>query len=52
MKEIDTKEESLVHYNDFINLYIKLYYEPLVEEYEEMKYFTKDHDRKMLALVL
>jgi len=45
LREINNKEESSVYYNDFINLYIKLYYEPIVEEYEEMKYFTRDHDR-------
>jgi len=52
LKEIDNKEESWLHYNDFMNLYIKLYYEPLVEEYDEMKYFTQDYDKKMMGLIL
>lgn len=38
------KEESKKQYNKFINLYIQLYYEPLIEEYDEFKYFTQNHD--------
>jgi len=26
-------------------------YEPLDEEYEELKYFSKDHDKKMCQLL-
>ena len=44
IKEIDEKEECTEQYNKFIDLYIKLYYEPLVEEYDEMKYFTRNYD--------
>jgi hypothetical protein len=34
-----------------MDLYIKLYYEPINEDYEEMKYFTKNHDQKLAKLV-
>ena len=51
MKEVDEREESVKKYNEFIDLYIKLYYEPLVEEYDEMKYFTKNHDEKMCKMI-
>lgn len=51
MKEVDEREESVKKYNEFIDLYIKLYYEPLVEEYDEMKYFTKNHDEKMCKII-
>lgn len=43
-QEIDKKEESSEQYDRFVNLYIQLYYEPLVEEYDEIKYFTRNHD--------
>ena len=50
-QEIEKKEESPYQYENFINLYIKLYYEPLVEEYDELKYFTRDFDKKMAKIV-
>ena len=28
-----------------------MYYEPIVEDYEEMKYFTMDHDKKFKKMV-
>ena len=51
LKEVDEREESAKKYNEFIDLYIQLYYEPLVEEYDEIKYFTKGHDEKMCRLI-
>lgn len=45
------KETSSEQYERFIELYIQLYYEPIVEEYEEIKYFTKDFDKQMYNLV-
>ena len=50
-EEIDKKEESHNQYDLFVNLYIKLYYEPLVEEFDEFKYFTRDFDRKLTSIV-
>ena len=50
-KEVDEKEESTRKYQQFIDLYIQLYYEPLEEEYEELKYFTKNHDEKMMRMI-
>ncbi|CDW77492.1 UNKNOWN [Stylonychia lemnae] len=35
-------------YKKFIDLYISLYYEPLVEDFEETRYFTKDFDKQFL----
>jgi len=51
LQEVDEREESEKKYNEFIDLYIKLYYEPLVEEYDELKYFTKNHDEKMVKMM-
>lgn len=34
-----------------MDIYLQLYYEPLNEEYEEMKYLTKDADRKLADLI-
>ena len=51
LQEIETNEESPEMYRKFMDLYIKLYYEPLVPEYEEIRYFTEDSDRKMLKLI-
>jgi hypothetical protein len=36
-------------YQKFVNLYIGLYYEPLDEEMDEARYFTRDFDRALLA---
>ena len=35
-------------YQRFINNYISLYYEPLDEEYDEARYFTRDFDDNLL----
>lgn len=51
MKDVDKNDESKRQYRKFVDLYIQLYYEPLHEEYEEMKYFTRNHDKKMLELI-
>lgn len=51
LQEIETNEESPEMYRKFMDLYIELYYEPLVQEYEEIRYFTEDSDRKMLKLI-
>ena len=51
LRDIQTKEESRVNYLKFVDLYISLYYEPLVEEWDELRYFTKDSDRKLLELI-
>lgn len=48
---IDKKEESEAQYNKFIDLYIKLNYEPIVEDYEEMRYFTRNHDEKLFKIL-
>lgn len=45
---MENKQESEKEYNKFMDLYIDLYYSPLVEEYEETKYFIKDSDKKMV----
>ena len=50
-QEIDKQEESTDQYDRFVNLYIQLYYEPLVEEYDEMKYFTRNHDMKFGKMI-
>jgi hypothetical protein len=50
-KEIDIREESKEQYDKFIEHYINLYYSPRVEDYEEMKYFTRDCDKKMHKLI-
>ena len=34
-----------------MDYYIQLYYEPLVEEYEEMKYFVQEGDRKLNEMI-
>lgn len=34
-------------YKKFVDLYISLYYEPLNEEFEEVRYFTKDFDKTL-----
>ena len=47
VREIDLMGESTTYYDRFIDLYLKLYYEPLVEEYDELKYFTPHHDQAM-----
>ena len=45
----DTPEkERKEAYQKFVNLYIALYYEPLDEEYDEARYFTKDFDKALL----
>jgi hypothetical protein len=31
-----------------VNAYIKLYYEPLDEDYDEARYFTKEFDKSLL----
>ena len=51
LKDVDRNDESKRQYRKFVDLYIQLYYEPLHEEYEEMKYFTRNHDKKMLELI-
>jgi hypothetical protein len=51
MNEIEKNEESEDQYKKFIEHYIDLYYSPLVEEYEELKYYTSDSDKKMLAII-
>lgn len=44
-------EEDFVNgkedYRKFINNYISLYYEPLIEEYDEERYFTKEFDKNL-----
>lgn len=50
-RENDQNSESKLRYHEFIDLYIKLYYEPLVEDYDEMLYMTKDSDRKLHELI-
>ena len=51
VREIDERGESTKYYDRFIDLYIKLYYEPLVEDYDELKYFTRNHDMAMHKLI-
>ena len=34
-------------YKEFVDLYMKLYYEPLVEEFDESKYFTMDYEKNL-----
>ena len=34
-----------------MDLYVKLYYEPVDEEYEETKYFIKDCDKKLVQML-
>lgn len=38
-------------YERFIKQYISLFYEPLVEEYDEARYFTKDFDDSLLRKI-
>ena len=50
LEEIDKSDESRIKYKEFVNLYIDLYYRPLVEEYEEAKYFTRNSDKKLYEI--
>ena len=47
INEEDFKNEN-EGYKEFIDLYMKLYYEPLDEEYDEKRYFTKAFDDNLL----
>ena len=47
INESDFTEESKEAYEKFVELYIKLYYAPLDEGYDEMRYFTKEYDKNM-----
>lgn len=42
--DFNTNKEG---YQKFVNLYISLYYEPLDEEYDEARYFTKSFDSNL-----
>ena len=50
-QEIDKREESKEQYDKFIELYLQLYYEPLVEEYDEIRYMTRNADQKLNKIV-
>ena len=49
--QIDKTEESREKYNEFIDLYIKLYYEPINPDFEDIMYFTRDSDKKLSKLI-
>ena len=34
-----------------MDLYIRLHYEPLVEDYDEARYFTRDFDKKLVKVL-
>lgn len=43
-----TEEQRKAAYQRFVSLYIALYYEPLDEEFDEARYFTKNFDAEMV----
>ena len=47
----DDFETGVDGYRKFIDLYIRLYYEPLVERYDEARYYTEDYDRALLKKI-
>lgn len=44
------KKESIKSYEDFVDKFISLHYEPLDEEFEEALYLTKDSDEHLARL--
>ena len=48
INEEDFMETGLEGYKSFVDSYIAYKYEPLVEEYDEAKYFTYEHDKNLI----
>ena len=48
INEEDFMETGKEGYKDFVDSYIKLRYEPLVEEFDEAKYQTYEYDRNLI----
>ena len=45
---VATDQQKKAAYQKFVNLYISLYYEPLDEEFDEARYFTRNFDSEMV----
>lgn len=48
INEEDFTETGLEGYKSFIDRYIEYRYEPLVEEYDEARYFTHEFDKSIV----
>ena len=48
INEEDFLETGLKGYREFVDRYISLRYEPLIEEYDEAKYMTHDFDKNLV----
>ncbi len=51
INEEDFLETGHTGYKDFVDSYISYRYEPLIEEYDEAKYFTYEFDKNLIKKV-
>ena len=49
--EQDVKAKGEANYKAFVNDYIAYKYEPAIEDYDEVRYFTPQYDKNLMKMI-